>query len=608
MTNGYFQLRRIAYAGPDKTSDVAFVSGVNVICGASDTGKSLLAESVDFMLGGSDLREVPERRPYADIYLDVAIGADENWRFRRATSGGNFAAKNLNDAEAEEEVLRQQHAHDRTDNMSGFLLDKIGLRAKRILRSKRNAKTQSLSFRNLARLIIVQEGEIQQRGSPFWGGQYTLKTAELATIKLLLTGIDDSNVVTSGRTEGDQTKQIELVDELISDIEVELTDSGKERAELEEQLGRLDTSIEARRESLDAAQRQLDTLLEQRREVVEYRTSVRNRLDEISDLLTRFDLLQEHYSVDLERLTAIQESGSMFAHVEAVPCPLCGAPPDAQQHEDACDGDVEVIVQAATAEIEKVERLRKELHKTVEDLKAEARTHEDSLKGNNAEYQQLNLQIQETVSPNVGEERSSFSELIETRSSVQRTVDLFVRADKLKERRLAMEQDSDEGGGSGEIVVGIPDVVAHEFSQKLSSLLKAWDFPGDCHVHFDKETTDFVIDGKPRGSRGKGLRAITHAAVTISLLEYCQEHELPHPGFVVLDSPLLAYFKPEGDDDALLQGTNLKERFYQYLVTHHSSESQIVIVENQHPPDTFLDRLNMTVFTGNPNEGRAGFL
>lgn len=49
---------------------------------------------------------------------------------------------------------------------------------------------------------------------------------------------------------------------------------------------------------------------------------------------------------------------------------------------------------------------------------------------------------------------------------------------------------------------------------------------------FDKVASDFVIDGKPRGSRGKGLRAITHAAVSVALLEFCQEEELPHPGFL----------------------------------------------------------------------------
>jgi len=187
-------------------------------------------------------------------------------------------------------------------------------------------------------------------------------------------------------------------------------------------------------------------------------------------------------------------------------------------------------------------------------------------------------------------------------------LDLYARVAKFKERRTILEQDEGQEGSSGAIISGLPDSVAHDFSLRVSKLLKAWDFPGDCLVHFDKETTDFVIDGKPRGSRGKGLRAITHAAVTIALLEYCLENDMPHPGFVVLDSPLLAYFKPEGDDDRQLQGTNLKESFYSYLIDHHRTDSQIIIVENQHPPDSALDGLRMTVFTGNPNEGREGFL
>ena len=57
-----------------------------------------------------------------------------------------------------------------------------------------------------------------------------------------------------------------------------------------------------------------------------------------------------------------------------------------------------------------------------------------------------------------------------------------------------------------------------------------------------------------------------------------------------------------------LQGTNLKQRFYMYLITHHVEESQIIIIENQHPPDSVLNGLKMTVFTGNPSEGRQGLL
>jgi hypothetical protein len=77
---------------------------------------------------------------------------------------------------------------------------------------------------------------------------------------------------------------------------------------------------------------------------------------------------------------------------------------------------------------------------------------------------------------------------------------------------------------------------------------------------------------------------------------------------VVLDSPLLAYFKPEGDEDRALQGTDLKERFYTYLIQHHGNDSQVVIIENQHPPEALEKNLTMTVFTRNPSDGRFGFL
>jgi hypothetical protein len=62
--------------------------------------------------------------------------------------------------------------------------------------------------------------------------------------------------------------------------------------------------------------------------------------------------------------------------------------------------------------------------------------------------------------------------------------------------------------------------------------------------------------------------------------------------------PLLAYFKLEGDDDLQLQGTDLKERFDQYLIEHHGSESQIIIIENQHPSSTIEAVLTVTVLRG----------
>ena len=610
MSDSHLQLRKIQFRGPTAEVELEFQSGVNVICGASDTGKSFLAHSIDFMLGGAALKEIPERAIYDQVTLCLATIGGEDVKLGRSMSGGNFQLFQLSDGnDAEPETLRQNHAHEKTDNLSGYLLDKIGLLGKRVLKSKAKGTTRSLSFRDLARLVIVQEVEIQQTGSPFWSGQYTTKTAEIATVKLLLTGIDDSSVVPDADQSPDNARQIALIDELLSDLQTEIEDVGEDRDDLKEQLERLEGSIESQRHELSVSQRAFDELVGRRRERFEKKQQASDRLDEIGDLLTRFRLLADHYDVDLKRLIAIQESGSMFAYVVPVACPLCGADPDSQHVEETCDGDVEAVVAAATAEIKKIHRLRAELDLTVADLTVEAGELSESLKGIEADYDALNEEIQESVGPSVTEFRASFSALVEERSSALKAADLYVRYDKLVARKTDLiEDDDDPKTEVPEVTTGIPESVAHELSSKVSEILNAWNFPGDCHVFYDNESSDFVIDGKPRSSRGKGLRAITHAAVNIALLEYCQSNGLSHPGFVVLDSPLLAYFKPEDDEEIALRGTDLKERFYDYLIAHHRHDSQVIIIENQHPPARIEQLLALTVFTGNPHAGRFGLL
>jgi predicted nuclease with TOPRIM domain len=605
MPSNYLSLRRIFFSGPGKESAVEFARGVNVICGASDTGKSFLAEAIDFMLGGSDLKEIPERIGYAAINLDLCCTDGSPWRFERAISGGDFA---LTEGDTQAKIkLRQSHVQARTDNVSGYLLNKIGLLGKRILKSSTKSTTNSLSFRNLARLVIIQEGEIQQKGSPFWGGQYTLKTAELATIKLLLTGVDDSAVISTAIDEPDNARQIALLDELIADLSSDIEDIGYERAELGEQLELINAAVDAQRDSLSLVQKEMAASIATRRELLIEYNRMDARIEEIHELLERFKLLSDHYEVDKQRLAAIQESGSLLVYVDRVPCPLCGAPPDAQHIDEKCDGDVASVVEAATAEIQKIDRLVVDLSATVLDLRQELDGLSTGILDVRDQYREVEQTIGQSISPEVEGAQSQFSELVEKRSAVQNAISMYERLERLDQRRAELD-DSHEAPEQIKVAAGIPDAIAHQFSMKVEHILRAWNFPGDCRVHFDKETSDFVIDGKPRGSRGKGLRAITHAAISLALLEFCRERSLPHPGFVVMDSPLLAYFKPEGEDDAELQGTDLKERFYVYLKTHHGRDSQIIIIENQHPPESVEQGLAITVFTRNPAEGRFGLL
>jgi hypothetical protein len=129
----------------------------------------------------------------------------------------------------------------------------------------------------------------------------------------------------------------------------QITDQAASEEELTDQLSRLNTSLEESRSNLSVVQLTLDLTVAQRRDVYESRTAIENRLVEIEELLERFALLDQHYGVDKERLRAIQESGSKLALAEKTACPLCGASPEHQHLDHACDGKVEAIVEAATS-------------------------------------------------------------------------------------------------------------------------------------------------------------------------------------------------------------------------------------------------------------------
>ena len=604
MSENNFQLRCIEFAGPANQSKVNFFEGVNVVCGSSDTGKSFLAESIDFMLGGSELRQIDERIKYDRIILSAESSNGERWKLERSTSGGGFKLTKL--GEDAPVILKPSHSHGASDNLSGFLLEKLDLLSKTILKSSKNSTTQSLSFRNIARLAIVQEDEIQSKGSPFWGGQFTTKTSELATVKLLLTGIDDSSINTPSPKHVDNSGKILLLEDLITEL---LNDIGSsEKIELEEQFSRLNTSMAAQREALSYDQKHLSESLTTRQTNILQRREIQERLDEIVDLISRFYLLRDHYDIDIQRLEAIRESGSMLVYVEIVPCPMCGADADSQHFESGCDGDIQSTVLAATAEIEKIEKLKLDLIKTIDDLQIEDAALTALNLEKQEEFSTIEQSLQDLITPKIKNAQAEYEKLVELRLEILKTLGNYERIERLEKRKEELEKETSLPSSKAQSTVGIPEIIGNALSDKISNILTEWNFPGECKVHFDKAASDFVIDGKPRGSRGKGLRSITHAAVSLGLLEYAQENDLPHPGFLVIDSPLLAYFKPEGDDDLLLRGSNLKEKFYEYLVRFHTSKSQVIIIENQHPPAEFVHDIHLTVFTNNPSEGRAGFL
>jgi hypothetical protein len=614
MTDNNLILRHIAFVGPKKeTAYLPFKSGLNVIHGASETGKSFLIEAIDFMLGSSKpLRDIPERLGYETIFLGVEETDGVQFTLERATAGGSFRLyEGLHTAKppaGESRKLGPKHNPTNHENVSMFLLEKIGLAAKRIRKNVRG-ETNSLSFRNLAHLCLISEGEIQKEGSPIETGQFMSRTAELSTFKLLLTGIDDSSVEPEEATRTkrlSRTAKIEVIDDIITDNKdrlIGLIGEDDDEADLVDQVERLNRTLNREKNALDQSEEEYRAAASRRNEARRALEEARERGVEISELLQRFQLLDEHYQSDLVRLEGIRESGALVSALDAQACPLCGSEPHEQHLDGDCDGNIEAVIQAANSEVEKINILTKELADTVAQLNAEALEYQMLAPKLGKQLELAAGELQE-ISPELRSQRVAFTDLLSRRTSVEVALRILSTISELEERRAELEAAPETIPTQNEPASDLSLSSLNSFSKIYEEVLKSWNFPDADRVYFDRPSRDFVISGKPRGARGKGMRALSYAAFTVSLLEFTKRNGLSHPGFALLDTPLLAYREPDGEDDDLT-GTDVHQKFYERLQA--ISDRQLIILENVDPPSQIQKEGQCTFFSKNPHSGRYGF-
>ena len=619
MTFNPLQLRFIRFLGPDKEpTDYTFSSGLNILWGASDTGKTFLALAIDFMLGAGSLKDIPERAGYDRVLLGITTADGADYTLQRSIDGGSFRRFDglLPDPPKDKKAgttLSAAHASKNYTNLSHWLLQQIGLDQKDILWSATKGEKRALGFRALAHLFLIPYPKITQAFSPLYDGQYQDQTREYGVFKLLLTGLDDSALTEETAAEIEAIPvnkppvRPEVLEQMIYGYEEELAGLTSNPEGLDADETAIEEELEKLQAFLELMEGKISETSQQRKEVYDRHSQLGVRRNEINELQERFRLLDAQYTNDIKRLVAIEESGQFFVLQEPMACPLCGAAPEGQNHDAACDGNVAAVTQAAAAEIAKIRTLQAELHSTVDALtkeRSEVIGERKSLEGRWNQYQK---QMETALSPDFADVRKKRDALIERRSTVQQAIALHKRIKVLK-RRLdepappPPEKQVIERPAASSVNQYISKTILRDFSNTVGQILGEWHFPGATDVYFDETVRDVVIGGRSRGSRGAGLCAITFSAFTLALFEYCRSRKMPHPGLVILDSPLIAYKEPKADDEGII-GTDLKLRFYEHLQTFAGNE-QIFIIDNTDPPEHFLEKA--TQFTGNPAIPRCG--
>jgi len=589
-------------------ASVEFGPGVTVIRGPSDTGKSFVADAIDFMLGGgSSLDDIPERAGYTSVLLGLVLPDGNRVTLLRSVAGGGFALYEGDvrtpPIEPPGQVLGEKHATGKRGSLSAYLLDALGLTGLRVRRNAFN-HTNELSFRNLAHLCVIDETSMQDKRSPALTSVTPNKTVDISVLKLLLEGQDDSHLVavpTDKERRQTSVAQDAVVSRLVAELETQL-EGAASPVELRAQRDRLSSSASSFTDSISALATQRDQLSRQIAATERLRLNEVERLTDIAALTARFQLLDDQYSSDLQRLEMISEAGSLLGYFRSGSCAFCGAEVEHQHYNENLLEGTTAFHDSVLAEQAKTTSLQTDLRATLDDLTTEHRTLSERIEARQRAIDAARLQLTNFDSA-MTPDRDGLSELLSKRTEVDRLLGLYDQIESLEalRRQLAADQ-AQETATAAE---GMQLVTVGAFSAAIAERLSAWGVPDAADTRYDKGAQDIISGDQLRASHGKGVRAVLHAAFTLALAQYCYDRDLPHPGFVVLDSPLVTYRPPEegGDADGTLPRSVI-DQFYEDI--QNGVDGQVIVLENIEPPNGLGPNGVSISFTKNRSKGRYG--
>jgi hypothetical protein len=603
-------LTHLTFIGTNvEPASVEFGPQLTLVRGPSDTGKSFIVNALDFMMGASALKEIPERAGYSMVLLGLELPDGDRVTLTRSVSGGSFSLL-LSDIRqgplpVADETLAPRHSPSSDSNISRYLLKQVDLDDKRVRKNARG-ETDTLSFRNLAHLCVVDETQMQSETPPALTGNYVSKTKEISVLKLMLQAEDDSTVVAvpsvqeTARVSG---AKVEVIDRLIAEVEAKLSET-PDAEQLRDQLARLNNSINEQNTFMSAVWTRRAEASESLRQAQQSLGASRTELAEVLALESRFGLLRTQYESDLARLATIKEAGSLLGYFTAGVCPFCGVEPESQPYNLVCRDGATTFADSVEAEIQKTESLRADLLLTIEDLghrETQVRASTQSATALIGELQQTLRGVEEELAP----EQDDLRELVALRSGIERSLGLYDQIADLQRMKAQIEDDAQVDGAV--VSEGLNLGALREFSSELSMRLGDWGYPDAQTVRYDRAQHDIQAGDQFRSAHGKGVRAILHAAFTLGLAQYCFDRDIAHPGFVVLDSPLVTYRPPDNLEDVEVDAAlpaGIVAAFYRDVQSRF--DGQVIIMENLDPTEPLDDDSVDVVFTKRSDQGRYG--
>jgi hypothetical protein len=535
---------------PPATID--FARGLNVLSGKENRGKSYVFSCLDFIFGAED---PPEPNSHSAGYdratLYFALGDDRRGVVRREFTNGKAESLPYHpvagDVPSEGwQKLAKQHT-SKSESLSKFWLTAMGFGSE-ILRKNASGAIKNLTIRIIAHLALIDELRILEKRSPLRSSQAVAWPGDDDAFALVLNA--RSNPPEAAEPEdavGGMAPEVRSwIEAEIKKLDDEIADISSEQDGGEDEAALITRRADEFTTAADSAARELRKILEAINVEQQNLTEVKSHGIASREIVTRLELLKNYYQSDLRRLAAVNETAFLLGQLNEVACPTCFQPFDSSASEMSSRSNdyLQLIQQGTRAEAGKIVRIQADLDQAVAEARGEVQQATDVEVNITAAIMRLrqSVEFQERL---VAEAHARMSRTFAEMGKLAHR-----KAIKERRRQLADHLGAIDGVVEAEGVADEPGEktrfegdALQEYCNIVAKLLAAWEWsytPQPVEVKFDThyKRMDIVISGEPKRSFGKAARAILNSAVLVGLMEYCFDKGLPHPGFVVLDSPL----------------------------------------------------------------------
>lgn len=605
-----FYIKYVAASGEKvKFSKVEFSSGMNIIHGPSNTGKSYVLGCVSFMFG----RDIPFTR--------VSTGYDTiSIRFENDDGEYVFAERKIVDGKngergdnsvkitASAEGFESGKYSIRDKTYSDLLMRLIGVDKRHKIIAKQNGTQNDLTMRSLFHFFYLDEDNIFSKQSPFYPPGYSNPTPSLSSLLFLLDGRDYQDILPQESAAEREKKAIQKTGVILY-LNAKIQELTLRRAEIEQavaQMGNVD--VEAAMDSvikeIDAIDRQIVIASEESRELVEQIYTASSRLEEAYFLQDRYKSLHSQYASDIRRLQFITDGERKRSNIHRlVVCPFCD-----QEMADNSD-ERESYLAASDVELKRVKYQMRDLEQAQRDISAEIIALEKQIKALEEKNEEVIKVLNQNLRPRATELKNT---VVAYRGIVLQQREIYAMETMAAELNTdafnqASEDEDPEIKFEPRKVLGNSDHWS-QLSNSFDEMVRDCVYPGKPVARIDIDTCDPVVNGKHKRDEGKGYRAFLNTIMLFNLMRYLSSYGTYAPRFLLLDSPILSLKEKKKDITEQEKATpGMRESLFRYMVTHCDG-NQVIISENELPEGVDYSSAHLIEFTQEEDSERYGFL